>query len=96
MTTEELHIVAKEVADILAIQSKEVMTAQEAARYIGVRLSHLYRLTMQKEIPYYKPRGKVMYFKRAELDNWVLSKRIPTNAEISQQAQTYCKGGRTL
>lgn len=87
---------AGQVADILVLQTREVMTSEEAAQYLGIRLSHLYRLTMRKEIPHYKPRGKIMYFRRAELDNWVLSNRIPTNGEIGQQAQNYCKGGRAL
>lgn len=71
----------------MALQTREIMTAPEAAQYLNMRLSHLYRLTMNKEIPYYKPRGKVMYFRRAELDNWVFSNRIPTNGEIGRQAQ---------
>ena len=32
----------------------------------------LYKLTANKVIPHYKPRGKMIYFAKEELDEWVL------------------------
>ena len=37
--------------------TKKVFTFQEACMYIGVSESMLYKLTSNKEIPHYKPRG---------------------------------------
>lgn len=76
--------------------TKEVLTSDEAARYMGISKSYLYKLTMRQQIPHYKPMGKLCYFNRAELEQWLQSNRVSTDAEISQQAQTYCmrKGGR--
>jgi hypothetical protein len=31
---------------------------------------------MDKTIPFYKPNGKKMYFKKIDLDNWLNSKRV--------------------
>ena len=42
--------------------TKKVFTFQEACMYIGVSESMLYKLTASKEIPHYKPRGKMVYF----------------------------------
>ena len=42
--------------------TKRVFTFQEACMYIGVSESMLYKLTSGKEIPHYKPRGKMLYF----------------------------------
>ena len=39
--------------------TKKVFTFQEACMYIGVSESMLYKLTSNKEIPHYKPRGKI-------------------------------------
>ena len=39
--------------------TKRVFTFQEACMYIGVSESMLYKLTSSKEIPHYKPRGKI-------------------------------------
>ena len=71
-------------------QNKEVLTSAEAAKYIGLSLSTLYKLTMRKTIPHYKPNGKICYFKREDLDNWMLSNRVATDREISEKAQSYC------
>lgn len=78
--------------------TKEVLTSDEAARYLGISKSCLYKMTMKLEIPYYRPHGKLVYFNRLELENWLQSNRVATADEISQQAQAYCmkrqKGGK--
>lgn len=82
-------------ANIIHTQ-KEVLTSDEAARYMGVSRSYLYKLTMTKQIPHYKPLGKMCYFNRLELEQWLQSNRHSTDAELSQQAQSFCmgKGGK--
>lgn len=90
----------KQVADLISANiincSKEVLTSDEAARYLGISKSYLYKLTMQQKIPHYKPLGKMCYFNREELEQWLQSNRVATDEEISQQAQQYCtkKGNR--
>lgn len=90
----------KQVADLITANiigtQKEVLTSNEAARYLGISKSYLYKLTMNREIPHYKPMGKMCYFNRVELESWLQSNRVATADEISQQAQTYCmrKGGK--
>lgn len=70
--------------------TKEVLTTDEAAKYLGVSKSYLYKLTMQQKIPHYKPLGKMCYFNRVELEQWLQSNRVATEDEISQKAQNYC------
>lgn len=90
----------KQVADLITANivncTKEVLTSDEAARYLGVSKSYLYKLTMRQQIPHYKPMGKMCYFNRQELESWLQSNRVATADEISEQAQTYCgkKGGK--
>lgn len=80
-------------ANIINTQ-KEVLTSDEAARYMGISKSYLYKLTMNATIPCYKPMGKMVYFNRRELETWLLSNRASTDAELTQKAQSYCmKGG---
>ena len=47
----------------------------EACKYIGVSESLLYKLTAAKEVPHYKPRGKMLYFNREEIDKWLLQNK---------------------
>jgi excisionase family DNA binding protein len=90
----------KQVADLITANTifctKEVLTSDEAAAYMGISKSYLYKLTMKQLIPHYKPMGKMCYFNRVELESWLQSNRVATTDEISQQAQTYCmrKGGK--
>lgn len=87
------------MADIVTANTifctKEVLTSDEAARYMGISKSYLYKLTMKQAIPHFKPMGKMCYFNRLELEQWLQSNRVSTSSEISQQAQAYCarKGG---
>lgn len=84
----------KQVADLVTANTifctKEVLTSDEAAKYMGVSKSYLYKLTMKQQIPHYKPMGKMCYFNRIELEQWLQSNRVSTSTEISQQAQAYC------
>ena len=97
MSKEDLQKVVEMVADKTIFCTKEVLTSDEAAKYMGISKSYLYKLTMKREIPHYKPMGKVVYFNRAELEEWLQNNRITTASEISQKAQGYCmKKGGTL
>lgn len=56
------------IADLVKAKTlfctKEVLTSDEVARYMGISKSYLYKLTMRNETPHYKPMGKVCYFNR--------------------------------
>lgn len=89
----------KQVADLITANTifctKEVLTSDEAAKYMGVSKSYLYKLTMRQQIPHFKPMGKMCYFNRLELENWLQSNRVATADELNLRAQNYCnkKGG---
>ena len=89
-----------QVADLITANTifttKEVLTSDEAARYLGISKSYLYKLTMRQLIPHYKPLGKMCYFNRQELEAWLQANRVSTSEEIEQKAQAYClkKGGK--
>lgn len=72
MTEEELEKIANEVASRVALNTKEVLTFDEAATYAGVSKSWLYKQTSAGTVPYYKPCGKVIFFNRRELEKWLL------------------------
>ena len=70
---------------------KNLLTSDEAARFLGISKSYLYKLTMQRRIPHYKPCGKLNYFDRSELEEWAKSVKVPTMNEIEATAQAYCR-----
>ena len=89
----------QKVADLItakvSLNTKEVLTTDEAASYMGVSMRYLYKLTMRKKIPHYKPMGKMCFFNRKEIEMWLQANRVATDEELSQDAQAYCikKGG---
>lgn len=94
MTKEEIKNVTDLVTDNTLFTTKEVLTSDEAARYMGISKSYLYKLTMRQQIPHYKPMGKMCYFNRVEIENWLQGNRVATGVELQERANNYCmKGG---
>lgn len=81
----------------LLLSQKNALTFDEGAIFTGIGKSFLYKLTSGGIVPHYKPRGKMIYFDRAELEKWLLQNRITPTDEIEAKASTYVtlnKGGR--
>lgn len=95
MSQEDLNQITDLVTARTIFATKEVLTSEETAQYMGVSKSYLYKLTMRREIPHYKPMGKMCYFNRHEVEAWLQSNRVATATEIADRATNYCnkKGG---
>lgn len=68
---------------------KAVLNFNEACKYLDVSPSHLYKLTSQKQIPHFCPQGKKLYFRRDEIDTWLLRNRQSAADEIDKLATDY-------
>ena len=57
-------------------QSKysEYLTITEASEYLHLAIPTLYSFTSKNEIPFIK-KGKRLYFKKVDLDNWLINKK---------------------
>lgn len=75
----EIKMMSSAIAEMKKIQlvTKEYMTAEECARYLGLSRSAIYKLTHRQEIPFYKPSKRVM-FKRADIDAWIQKSYVQT------------------
>lgn len=74
--------------------TKEVLTSEECAKYLGVSKSCLYKWTMTRQIPHYKsPTGKLCFFNRAEVEAWMQTTRVATEQELEAQAEKLSKKG---
>ena len=74
------------VLEHLMFESKDVLTLEEAALYMGISKSSLYKLTHQHEIPFYRPNGKLIYFEKAEILEWMRKNRNMTREEVRDAA----------
>lgn len=83
-----LKIIEQHVLDQNVIL-KNVLNFSEAARYLELSHSHLYKLTSSGSIPFYKPNGKKIYFNRGELDEWLQRNRKEPSDDIEKRAADY-------
>ncbi len=78
------------------ILQKDVLNFEEACQYLGLSKSHMYKLTSKKSIPHFCPEGKRLYFKREELDGWLLRNRIDTQEGIETKAANYLISNKSI
>lgn len=74
MLTPEQEILLKELNKNLSLQ-KKVLTLQEAADFLTISKSYLYKMVHWGLVPYSKSNGKLLYFDRQQLEEWALSNR---------------------
>ena len=68
---------------------RNLMTTTEAAKYLGLKPSYLYKMMMRRAIPYYKPGGKLCFFDKEDLDTWLKRVRVKSQSEIESDAAAY-------
>ena len=71
----------------LVLHSKNVLSFEEASRFLNLSKSYLYKLTSGNLIPHYKPQGKMLYFEKTELEAWLRQNPIRTLAQTEAEAQ---------
>ena len=66
------------------IENTAMLTFSEASLYLKVSKSFLYKATAERNIPFFKPtRGKLIYFSRSDLDEWLTQNRYASKKEIT-------------
>lgn len=70
-------------------KGKEILSLNEAAKFICASKSFMYKITSQKIIPHYIPGGKRIYFKKSDLEDWLLKNRIPPSSEFEANAESF-------
>ena len=71
------------------VSLKPMLTVIEAAEYMGLSMSSMYKLTHRQELPVYKPSGGKVYLKREDINAYMCSNKIMSNEEIEKEAVNY-------
>lgn len=69
--------------------NEEIFSLKEAAEFLKLSLSSMYKKTSLKQIPHYVPGGKKIYFKKSELENWALSHKVGSISESESDIAHY-------
>lgn len=75
-----------EVLENTLSAAKEVLTLEEAALFMGISKSSLYKMTHRHELPFFRLNGKLIYFEKAELLKWMRQNRSMSEAETKEAA----------
>lgn len=87
---QELEII-KQMLKARETLEKQILSFQEALSYLKVSKSFLYKLTSKGEITYFKPNGKLIYFKRSDLDSWMLQNENKSISSLENEVLTILK-----
>ena len=72
------------------IAAKTMLNINEAAFILGMSVEGV-RFNVRKHIlPCYKPNVNRIYFKKSELEDWMMQNRSKSMAEIESEAAAYC------
>jgi len=62
----------KSAVNNLTALNKDVLDFNEGCFFTSLSKSQMYKLTMQRKIPFFRPEGKKIYFEKARLIEWLL------------------------
>ncbi|MCB0745874.1 MAG: helix-turn-helix domain-containing protein [Ignavibacteriae bacterium] len=85
MSNSEVGINEETPTEQMGWLAKEVLSFKEALAMLDVSASTLYKLTHKRAITYYKPNGKLIYFKRADLMEWMLQNKQSSSKEVKER-----------
>lgn len=68
---------------------KTTFNVDDLCIYTGLSKTAVYKLNQRRLIPYSKPNSKIMFFKKDDIDAYLLSNRIETHEEVDKIATNY-------
>ncbi|MFV0572846.1 MAG: helix-turn-helix domain-containing protein [Xanthomarina gelatinilytica] len=73
------------------IAHKEILSFKEALIYLDVSESFLYKLTHKKSIEFTKPNGGKIYFRKSDLDSWMLQSQSINQRVLEEKVLNHLK-----
>lgn len=87
---EEIKQQLDRIESYAMIAAKSVLNIREAAFILGMTERSIREKVRNHEIPAYKPNINRIYFRKSELEQWMLQNRSKSMAEIHSEATAYC------
>lgn len=84
-----LERIERLLTELYAAAAPKPLNVDETAAYIDTSKFHVYKLTSARRIPYYRPTGKQLFFRKSDLDAYLLRNRREAADEVEEQAASY-------
>ena len=65
---------------------KIILRNEEVASMLGITENSLRQMRHKRQIPYYKSRGRRVYYLKSEIEEWALALRVATKQENEERA----------
>lgn len=72
----------------LCFSAKEVLNLEEASAFLGIAKSILYKMTHTNQLPFFKPAGKLIFFEKKALLDWVRGAKSMSEEGVRAEAAT--------
>nr|DAH17127.1 MAG TPA: helix-turn-helix domain protein [Bacteriophage sp.] len=76
-----------QIQQYLMLQVKQVLNIKEAAIILGMQPETVRGMVNKHTIPFYKPNRNLLYFRKEELEQWMMQNRTSTDEEIESQVE---------
>ena len=93
MHEQEILLKLTEIENLLRGKQSDLLNLNQAAQYLSISNSQLYKYTSQRKIPFHKPAGKYLYFFKGELDLWIINN---SKLEIQNEKFEEVEGGEQI
>lgn len=77
----KLDCLEKKISSIQR-DNQQYLALDDAAQYLCISKSTLYKHTAEGNIPFFKPNGKLILFSKSDLDDWISKRKIYSNNEL--------------
>ena len=75
----------REIRKLLALQ-KEILTLEEFSTYAGISKNQAYHLTSKKKVPHFRPVGKMIYFRKEDVIEFLSQNPIHSEKTIKNKS----------
>lgn len=90
LTTVEPEVINERLKSIeeTLYTTKDILNMKEVCQYLDISQSLLYKLTCTGEIPHFKPRGKMIFFEKKELIEWIKKSNLLSSETTKGSSKT--------
>lgn len=75
--------------DLHQLSFKNNLTIKEVSALTNLKTSYIYKLTSTQQIPHYKPNGKIIFFNRVEIEEWMQKNKRKSIDTILEAANNH-------
>lgn len=68
------------------LAAKKVLNVDDVVTLTGMTKAYIYTLTSKRELPFYKPNGRLIFFNRDEIEAWMMRGKVTPDSETEEAA----------